>query len=63
MFKALTVNLNVNFPALTDLVALLKESNKAQQRLDAATAQIVVLTARLKQSTKKLNDAVTKEKT
>lgn len=54
-----TFILRVDFPALDNLVAFLRENQQAE--VDAITAQVGALTTRLKVSSEGLSQAVTTE--
>lgn len=49
---------NVEFPALADLLSYLRENDLTQAKVDAAAATITENTARLKSSTDRLKAAI-----
>jgi hypothetical protein len=56
-----SLTLHVDFPALADLVAYLREDRSQQQTIDTLTARVDDATARLQQSALKLQHAIDKE--
>jgi hypothetical protein len=54
-----TIHVEVDFPALADLVAYLRDNQQAA--IDAATTAVTDATAKLKNSTDALSAAITKE--
>lgn len=58
----LTVSVHVDFPALSELVAYLRESTTQQKQIDDLTAQVQTLTSGLNQSTTELEKTVQENK-
>ncbi len=54
-----TLRVTVDFPALDNLVAFLRENQ--QQQIDQLVTQVGALTQKLKQSGDKLSEAITTE--
>ena len=60
LMRSVNVNVRVDFPALSDLVAFLRENT--QQKIDALTTTVEHLTEQLKQSSMGLQGSIEKEK-
>jgi hypothetical protein len=52
------ITIHVDFPALADYVAYLREDRQQQQTIDALTARVLDATARLQQSRNKLTSSI-----
>ncbi len=61
MFRAFNVSIRVDIPALSDLVAYLRESLANQAQIDALTGEVTSLTSRLQKSNTGLEAATTQE--
>lgn len=59
LFRTLAMTINVQFPALSDFVAFLRE--REQQKVDIATAAITLLIPRLQKPNTGLQDAIEKQ--
>jgi len=59
--QPVSISISIDIPALSDLVAYLRESEDNQAQIDELTSQVAGLTARLKQSNQGLQAATTKE--
>ncbi len=59
--QPVSISISVDIPALSDLVAYLRDSEDNQAQIDELTSQVAGLTARLHQSNQGLQAATTKE--
>ena len=59
--QPVSISISVDIPALSDLVAYLRESEDNQAQIDELTSQVAGLTARLQQSNQGLQAATTQE--